>query len=340
MSRRRYAQAANSKPSAKRLSDSRIHIAPNGRADGIHAVSAAPAWRKPYRELIAIFQRNFKWIVAFVGFAAAVAIAYLMVREPAFTSAAIFQRVFMAETTGSDGRASLDAAALVKSQMYRLQSAEFSRRAIDRMIADRPSGQRLAVLYPSIFSDLKNDANPTDHERDIANRKLLARLNVWNETRTYVILVAYTGITPTEAANVVNIILAENERSNKIQEAAAQQSAANVAVQKLSMTLGPKHPQMIRANSDLAAARVRFEAERNAPLMQVGELADSGDVIPARPITIESWIGRTTVLVFAVLWGLLVALMAIVFFEYRSIERIIARHVTPRRHVNDQPLHI
>lgn len=339
MSRRKYAQAANLKSSAKRPNDVRIHIAANGRAENRISIVSPPAWREPGRELLAIFRRHLSWITGLVALAAMLAVLFLVIREPSYTSSAIFQRIFMAETARGEDRTALDASALVKSQMFRLQSAEFSRLVIDRMTKERAPGQHLRELYPSIFRDLKDENNPTDYERDIANKTLLARLSVWNEAKTYVIIVAYTGVTPDEAARVVNLVMAQHERTNRIQNAAGQQSAAQLAIQKLSMTFGPKHPQMIRAVADLATARTRLDAEQNAPLMQERQLLETGDVIPARPVTIQSGMSRARILLFTVLLGLIIALMGVVIVEYRSIQRLITRHLNPELPDRIEPLH-
>ncbi|MBR2534710.1 MAG: hypothetical protein IKE66_01430 [Hyphomicrobium sp.] len=341
MSRRKYAQAANLKAALKRPDDVRIHLAPNGRADNRMAINGAPDWRTPGAELLAVFRRHQGWIAILVAGALAAACLSLLLRQPAYTSTAIFQRVFTVESTDRNDRPlQLDAAALVKSQMFRLQSTEFSRRTIDRMIRERVPGQRLSALYPSIFGSLKDDASPTPVELDVANRKFLKRLSVWNEARTYVIIVAYTGVTPDEAARVVNFVVAEHERANKIQEAAAQQSAAQNAIQKLAMTLGPKHPQMVQAVADLTAARTRLDAEENAPLIQESELLATGEVIPARPVTISSSIGKTNVLIYALFMSLLIALIAVVLLEYRSIEAIFSRHVKAPAKPENETAHI
>lgn len=340
MSRRKYAHAANLKAALKRPNDVRIHLAPNGRADNSILIGGAPDWRTPGAELLAVLRRHQGWIAILVAGALAAACLFLLLRQPAYTSTAIFQRVFMVESTDRNDRPQLDAAALVKSQMFRLQSTEFSRRTIDRMIRERVPGQRLSALYPSIFGSLKEDASPTPLELDVANQKFLKRLSVWNEGRTYVIIVAYTGVTPDEAARVVNFVVAEHERANKIQEAAAQQSAAQNAIQKLAMTLGPKHPQMVQAVADLTAARTRLDAEENAPLIQESELLATGEVIPARPVTISSSIGKTNVLIYALFMSLLIALIAVVLLEYRSIEAIFSRHVKAPAKPENETAHI
>lgn len=320
-----------SRSSIKRLAQVRSHTSHYPRPEPRSPDGIKSSVQDIGRDVLAIARPHLTWLAACVGFTIAVACIFLLMREPTYTSAAILQQALTSDTPGQTGGPTIDAGELVKTQMFRLQSAEFSRQAIDRMVKERAAGTSLASLYPTIFSDLKSDSQPTDQELDIANKRLQARLRVWNEARTYILVVSYSGTTPDEAARIVNLIVAEHEHTNNLQQIALQLGVAQNTVTKLASTLGPKHPQMMRAVADLGNVRSRMQAAEEAPLMQQRQLFETGEVLPARPTEIKSGVGKAIILLCALLISLLLALPIILLIEYKALEDVVLRYFKRQR---------
>lgn len=327
MSRRKFTQLEFPKSTTKRLAQIRLRTSQMRVANLRSSSARASAIRDAGSEVLAILRPHQRWLAYCVIGGIAAACLFLILRQPAYTSSAILQQDLTSVTATTPGVApALDASSVVRTQMYRLQSAEFARQAVDRMVKDRPPGASLASLYPSIFNGLRDDSNPTDRELDVATKKLLSRLRVWNEARTYINVISYSAGSPEEAARVVNLLVAEHGHTNKIQEIAGQLTAAQNTVTKLAGALGPKHPQMVRAVADLTQAQARMEAATNAPLMQPGQLFETGEVFPARPNNIATGLGKTFVLFSAFVVTLIFTLIALLLIEYRSFEKLAQRY--------------
>lgn len=328
MSRHKFAQLDFPKSTTKRLAQIRLRTSQMRVPSLRNRTAKASAIRDAGSELLTILRPHQRWLAYCVAGGIAAACLFLVLRQPAYTSSAILQQDLMSVSAPAPGVApALDASSIVRTQMYRLQSAEFARQAVDRMVKERAAGASLASLYPSIFSRLEDDSNPTDRELDAATKGLLSRLRVWNEARTYINVISYSAGTPEEAARVVNLLVAEHGHTNKIQEIAAQQTAAQNAVAKLASTLGPKHPQMVRAVADLAQVQARMEAATKAPLMQPGQLFETGEVLPARPNNIATGLGKTFVLISALIVSVIFTLIALLLIEYRAFEKLARRYL-------------
>ena len=92
--------------------------------------------------------------------------------------------------------------------------------------------------------------------------------------------------------------------NQKIRKLAERHTLARRALMDLLVTFGDKHPQIARAEADIALAQARLLAEEQttAP-MTAKELAETGQVVPAQAVTIPSGPGTASLLALALLGG-------------------------------------
>lgn len=282
-------------------------------------------------ELLAIFWRRKAWLFLPMVMALVVGAAFQNLRTPRYASTALIQldlQTGNAPAKGSTPTAVIDAGSLVESQTRLIESEALARRVVERLGLDKiqqPTG--LAQSLTTLFGTALADGRISPAAVDLATSRLLESLSVKNDTRTYLISVTATALHPEEAARVANAFASEFIHHLRLQDLNGELSSAEHTVANLGQTLGYKHPQMIKANAALSAARARFESVKNDErLLSEAELADSGQVIPARPVTIPKGARLTTILLVSALVGLGLGLLLVNLLERRALRAFLLRH--------------
>ncbi|MGL4395309.1 MAG: Wzz/FepE/Etk N-terminal domain-containing protein [Hyphomicrobium sp.] len=282
-------------------------------------------------ELLAIFWRRKAWASLPLVMAVVVGTAFQILKTPQYASTALIQLDLQsgnAPGKGSAPTAMIDAGSLVESQTRLIESEALARRVVERLGLDKieqPTG--LAQTLTTFFGVAHADGRLSPAPVDLATSRLLDSLSVKNDTRTYLISVTANALHPDEAARVANAFASEFIHHLRLQDLSGELSSAEHTVANLGQTLGYKHPQMIKANSALGAARARFEVVKNdARLLSEAELADSGQVIPARPVTLAKGARLSTILLVAALVGLGLGLLLVNLLERRALRACLLRH--------------
>lgn len=222
--------------------------------------------------------------------------------------------------------AAVDAAVLVEGQSRIISSDEIARRVVERMGLDQLEIVKTGVSLLE-WAGLGND---NSGERrllsriDQATSRLLQKITIKTDPRTYLISVSATSKDPEEAAVTANTVVGEYLHYAKIQKLVQQVTTANQIVSGLSAMLGPRHPKMMNARVTLDAAMAQLnEAKSTRAPITAYELAASGQVIPARAVTIPVSASDKSLLIISVIGGLLLGLLLVAILERWTLRNFI-----------------
>jgi uncharacterized protein involved in exopolysaccharide biosynthesis len=182
----------------------------------------------------------------------------------------------------------IDSASLVRSEARLIHSPAMVHRVVKQLGLDAdpnfatPSSafdQGLdwvrAALMPETFS-------MTSPLRRAAAR-VLGKLTVTNDTRSYLISVSFTAASPEMAANVANAFALEYLRTKTEQRLADAVTAASRELARQSAIYGERHPSISQAKMELESARLRLQAAVNGPEVAAPEIAPDDGITLAEP---------------------------------------------------------
>lgn len=213
-----------------------------------------------------------RWLVAsFVGLALVVACLLIPVLPRKYTAEALVYPNLFSRDEGKPGQAKVVAVASVDATTFVTGEARLIRSdAILRAAAGRLGQDPAAARPPSwatrsvdwIRSTLLPETrrySPLDRAVSVLRSKVV----VMNDSRSYLISVSFTALSPDEAARVVNAVVIEYFRDKVVQRSLDKVNAAEAHLGQQLAVYGDKHPKTLQAVAELDAARVAFEAARS-----------------------------------------------------------------------------
>jgi len=239
----------------------------------------------------------------------------------------------------------------------RLRSLAMARRVAERLglDADKPpdrpglfSKLRSATIdrVPALGALFSRTSRTSPSAADVAARKLTANLLVSIEPRSSLISISYTSSDPAEAARIANTFVAEYLRDQKIRRISDRQTATQRSLTELTQTLGPKHPQVLRAQANLDQTRAQIQSEaQQIATMDSDALNTNGRVVPALASTIPLGRGTLTFVILGLIGGLVSGMAAAVLLELRNshfrralIDRWIEAPMSPQKNIRKEDL--
>lgn len=275
-------------------------------------------------DLLDIFKPYWPQLVCTLLAAAAVACAVHLLKAPRYNATAVLQldlKTLELAPKGSASTTMTDASYLVESNMRLLQSDEIARRVVERLGLEKFSDTTAIAAS----SNTSTPARPSPV--DLATARLLSSLVIKNDARTYLISIGATARDPQTAALIANTYASEFLQYLEVRRLADAVTIARRTATDLAVTLGQKHPLMMRAQSQLAEAAAKMEAAKKVvPAAGEQELADNAQVIPARSSTIPSGPRFLLVLAIALLTGALLWVAMVNLWERHAIRAFLLKH--------------
>ena len=218
-----------------------------------------------------------KWLIASFVIVALVASGLVIPLLPrmyvaeAFVHPDLFSRD---DRTKLTPLASIDGATLVTGEARQIGSDAMVRAVVKRLELDRDFIAQTSKSS-EIFDRLRAAFLPETHalsqlERSVASVR--QRLTVTNDSRTYLISISFTAVSPEMAAKVANAFALEYLRPKTMQRLADAMTVASRELEQRSAIYGEKHPNVIRAQEELEAASERLQAALNAPEKAEGDI--------------------------------------------------------------------
>jgi len=280
------------------------------------------------RTLSSIRQRK-GLIVSIVTIAIALACMIIPVLPRRYTAEAlIYPNLFSREAGKTEQEklvalASVDAAAIVTGEARLLRSDAFLR-AVAKRLGQVPEAamshswvmENLDWLRATLLPETRSHS-PFD--RTVAT--LRNKVAVMNDTRSYLISISFTAPSPDEAARVVNAFLIQYLRDKALQRQRDNVNSAEANLQQELSVYGERHPRVLRAASELAAARVALEAAIN-PEADQAEIANGPSVRVAVPNQTPTSPNGFVILGLSFLSALLAGIVLAIWLDRRKAGRM------------------
>ena len=139
-------------------------------------------------------------------------------------------------------------ASVVHTEVNLIRSGDIAERVVTRLdLAKDPNNFAKSLLDRALASITFLHARPTSPNSSpnrLIAAELLKKLDVSNDARSTLIRISYTSTSPEQSARIANAFAEEYLRSRI-------ESAARRRIADLSTTYGPKHPIVLKAQSDL-----------------------------------------------------------------------------------------
>lgn len=282
--------------------------------------------------LLGVLWRCRYWIASIVSLAGIAAALFLSLSPPQYTAVATIEpdlRPRSALTSGAGGP-STDATAVVESQMRSMREPQLMVELVERIVDQLKQTGRAVSTFPHIFGEeprLATDLSQADI--DSAANRLAKSMTIETDPRTYLISVAYTAADPKLAAHIVNLLAAQYLHRVRFQSVVSLHATALATLEDVKTVYGPKHPTRIRAQSELDKARQRMTAHQREPLLTAAELIETGQVTPARAISVPSGPRASGVLIVALLAAFALCVIGIHLLERAALRTLLLRYLDP-----------
>jgi len=218
--------------------------------------------------LASVWRRK-RLVLALLAIALTFGILAIAVLPPRYTAEAYIRGELAApdplskeDETVTGGSINLDLVRLIETQSRLLQSHQVARRVVEELGLER--------LQPVISKGgwlpaFGAGASLSGDETDTAATRLLGRLSVISDPRSYLITVRYTAADPELANSVANAFVAELLRSTKLQALSERRSVAQATLLTKLTKFGEKHPGVAQARARVAATEERMKAQLSEP---------------------------------------------------------------------------
>jgi capsular polysaccharide biosynthesis protein len=215
------------------------------------------------RDTLGTLWRQKQLIVGIPLVALSVAFIALLLVGPHYSSEAMIQLNFIREEPANNTKiqstAVVDAVALVDSATRAIRSRATAGAVVDRLGLDKdPDFARESTLWRVL---LGVRATP----RDLAVNRLMRKVRVTNEPRSYLISIAVATNDPEQAAMLANAVALEYLRGQMLQQTSEIQTAAERELNQLSSVYGVHHPNYILARARLETLQSHLTALRSGP---------------------------------------------------------------------------
>jgi uncharacterized protein involved in exopolysaccharide biosynthesis len=229
-------------------------------------------------------------IISFIALALALACVIVPIMPRKYSAEAlIYPNLFSREQGKEQGKvialATVDAAAFVTGEARLIRSEAFVRAVAKRLGQDPEATKPRSGAAQSLdwvrATFLPETRNYSALDRMVA--RLRNKVDVMNDTRSYLISVSFTAPSADEAARVVNAFVIEYLREKIIQRRLDTANSAEAELRQQLAVYGDKHPKTLQAMAELDAARAAFEAAMNSQDGDQSEIASDQRVTLAVP---------------------------------------------------------
>ena len=234
----------------------------------------------------------------------AAAVALLLPKR--YTGEALIQLDFSRgdATRPRQPAAAMEASSLVETEARIIRSQIIARRVVARLnLAQDPAMRGNSVLQGIVTwltSWVSHDGAAAEPSVAAIAVRLSRGLVVTNDTRSYLINIAYTSGSPTQSAIFANAFAEEYIRSST-------ETVAQREVTDLTSALGAKHPSVLQAESRLNSAAGAIRSQANAYLLANAEAVD----VPSGP-------NQTAIIGLAGAGALALAIALVMMLERRN----------------------
>ena len=229
-------------------------------------------------------------IISFIALALALGCVIVPIMPRKYSAEAlIYPNLFSREQGKEQGKvialATVDAAAFVTGEARLIRSEAFVRAVAKRLGQDPESTKSRSWAAQSLdwlrATFLPETRNYSALDRMVA--RLRNKVDVMNDTRSYLISVSFTAPSADEAARVVNAFVIEYLREKIIQRRLDTANSAEAELRQQLAVYGDKHPKTLQAMAELDAARAGLESAMNSQDGDQSEIANDQRVTLAVP---------------------------------------------------------
>lgn len=253
----------------------------------------------------------------------AAAMAILVFLPRYYTAEALIQLDFARRNAGTAPAASVEASALVESDVRYISSRPMARKVATRFAsADGGGDFTQADGLTQFFGELRGAFLPETVVTDPVEKAAIMigkRLQVANVTRAYLISIRFMADTPQKAADVANAFAAEYFSEKHMQDLVRREAEAGQEIAKLTATHGDQHPSLLAARERFALMQTQLGEEKNRIGVTPSHPPAGIGFIAAQPVATPSSPQGKLFLAIALLLGGALGVGAVWFAERRDV---------------------
>ena len=203
-------------------------------------------------------RRHWRFIASCVALALALAFIIIPLLPRRYSATALIYPSLYSQDQGKIvALASVNAESVVNSEARLVVSDAILQAVVRRLgLEQQPeASQSLGWLRTMFFPETRS-YSPFDRQVVM----LQNRVEVKNDTRSYLIFISFTASSADEAARVVNTIAVEYLRAKSIQRNRDAVTAAEIELARHRAVNGDKHPKVLQAADELGVARATLKA--------------------------------------------------------------------------------
>lgn len=263
-------------------------------------------------------------IASFVAAGLVLAVLAIAVVDKRYSADAIIQLDFAREDPARKAppSAAMDAAILVEGEARLIRSTALARRVVTRLRLEQDPAYASEGLLRRLLGVLRPPAAgaPAPSNIDLAARRLTKQLTVTNDNRSYLINITIMSNSPEWSATLANAFAVEYLNDRIIQRLREGEAAARGALADARATYGEKHPSVIQAKAQLAAAEARTREQETLGTERPDELrpAPGQSFLKAEPVWLPSGPNPVAFLGIGVIGSLLAAVALALLMERRD----------------------
>jgi capsular polysaccharide biosynthesis protein len=205
-------------------------------------------------------------IAALVGVAVLLASLVLVLIGPRYTGEATIQLNFVREesATGvkSQPTAAVDATTVVDSAARIIRSRATAAAVVTRLGLDKDAAFTRRPISWSVFSGMRSAVGLHQVELsdyDVAVHKLMGRIAVTTDPRSYLISISVTTADPERSAALANAVAVAYLRGQFLQQTAEAYATAGREMEELRSVYGVRHPSYMNGKAKLEGLKQRLD---------------------------------------------------------------------------------
>ncbi len=203
-------------------------------------------------------RRHWRFIASFVALALALAFIIIPLMPRKYSATALIYPSLYSQGQGKIvALASVNAKSVVNGEARLIVSDVILQAVVRRLgLQQQPGASQSLGWFRAMFFPETRSYSPFDRQVAMLQNKV----EVKNDTRSYLISISFTASSADEAARVVNAIAVEYLRAKSIQRKRDAVTAAEIELARQLGVNGDKHPKVLQAADELGAARAALNA--------------------------------------------------------------------------------
>jgi capsular polysaccharide biosynthesis protein len=223
-----------------------------------------------------LFWRNRRLFAGVVVAAILLATVFLLVGSKQYKADTSVRLDFDSNGTAATSRVAVEAAAVIESEARMIRSRSVAEDVVARLkLADNPKFSSRPGILTSILQFLVQSSASVDERAPAtggvpsvarspefmrAVTTVMANTTVENDTKSYLITVAYRAGSANDAATIANALVQEYLRERHVQSLLASMARLQSEQAQLGLLLGEKHPTFQAAKTRLEEVQQRVHA--------------------------------------------------------------------------------